>query len=1205
MQRIQKLELVGFKSFCDRTQIVFNEGTTAIVGPNGCGKSNVADGISWVVGEQSPKSLRTDRMEGVIFNGTQARKATSMAEVVITMSLGPEFGIPEGLEFNQEGFTIGRRLYRSGESEYFLDGRRCRLKDIQALLEGTGLGPNSYALIEQGRIGQILSSKPADRRSLIEEAARITLFKSRRYSAETKLEAAQQNLLRVHDIIREVARQLNSLRRQAAKARRYKRMRDELRGIQRLRMGLEERQLNGKLQECSGRLAAVQQQERQILRDIAKGEAAKSTGQEGCRERERLVDAAKDGLADLKLKGEKARNTLQIEREQEETLLARIGQLDRDQVATEERGRLVQREQERLSTAAASLSQEIAQAEENLQREQAKTELVDHATHQTETEIDRLQSLLLNGAGQLADLKNAQARCQENLQRISAREAHLENEREGKSRERLALSQELEGLLGQASGKAAEREAVCARRADLEIRAASLGSRIERAASELSALQEEHGLMQHRFSSLEEIERRRSNYSEGVQKYLSTRLPGETDLPVQTLADHLETDPAFEAAIEDYLNDPLQFILVERMNDAVSSVDRLRRIGAGKCTFLTLRNGHVHGAAPDRPALLGDGVLGYLDDLLRMKEDVRQAFGRVLPEYASTVMVEDLQTAFRVSESHPEADFLTLAGEAYSPRGKLSAAADRKPMAGFLALKREKRELSSKLNTLRKKLQSMQEEIAAHKRDQASAAESLKTLAAQVHDLELESITLGHRVTSLESDIEKLDRSQSVASDELAQLRAEKLDQETRLRKAAESIQEIEKVDLAGKEEARALSARLESLRSESSALSKSLAGLISICAVKRERISGVETDLRRLAAESDQICAREEAGRLEKAATLERIDAIREAQKETEVEIGKLAALVREDEGKLASEQEQLNAQRQQLAELEDLLRRLHLERENVMGTRGAIEIEKARIESDLEHLERSCQDEFHAPLHQIRTEITDEEWARDFAEIVHLHNELRGKIENFGAINMRALEEYQEYDERYQFLTKQRSDIEQSIADTQKAIAEMNRRSVEQFQDAFKNIRENFMQVFQILFKGGQCDLQLLDDGDVLESGIEIIAQPPGKRLQNVLLLSGGEKALTALALLIAIFRYRPSPFCVLDEVDAPLDDANVTRFTDLISELSRETQFVIITHNKRTMEIARTLYGITMEEPGVSKVVGVDFRPLPFSPDNAGRQ
>ena len=277
----------------------------------------------------------------------------------------------------------------------------------------------------------------------------------------------------------------------------------------------------------------------------------------------------------------------------------------------------------------------------------------------------------------------------------------------------------------------------------------------------------------------------------------------------------------------------------------------------------------------------------------------------------------------------------------------------------------------------------------------------------------------------------------------------------------------------------------------------------------------------------------------------------------------------------------------------MEERLRILHGERESAMDARGRIEIEKTRLESDLEHLSRACHEEFHLPLLDVASQIPEGDWQRDYEEICREHDDLRKRLETFGAINMRALEEYQELDERYQFQSKQRADIEKSITDTQKAIAEINRRCMEQFQDAFTRIRENFIEVFQILFKGGQCDIRLLDDADVLESGIDIIAQPPGKRLQSVLLLSGGEKALTALALLIAIFRYRPSPFCVLDEVDAPLDDANVGRFTQLITELSKETQFILITHNKKTMEIARTLYGVTMEEPGVSKIVSVDLR------------
>src|SRR5512136_1807049 len=297
MNQIKKLELVGFKSFCDRTHIPFNEGITAIVGPNGCGKSNIADAISWVVGEQSAKSLRTDKMEGVIFNGTQARKPTGYAEVVLTLALDNPIEIPGVPDLNPEGFTVGRRLYRSGESEYYLDGRRCRLKDIQALFEGTGLGPNSYAILEQGRIGQILSSKPAERRSLIEEAARITLFKSRRYSAEMKLELAQQNLLRANDIIAEVFRQLNSLRRQAAKARRYNRLREEMRSIQRLKVGMEDRRLRAKLSECSARFAGAQEQEQAVLLELATAENSRETAWKECCSQEEIVNQTRERLA--------------------------------------------------------------------------------------------------------------------------------------------------------------------------------------------------------------------------------------------------------------------------------------------------------------------------------------------------------------------------------------------------------------------------------------------------------------------------------------------------------------------------------------------------------------------------------------------------------------------------------------------------------------------------------------------------------------------------------------------------------------------------------------------------------------------------------------------------------------------------------------------------------------------------------------------
>jgi chromosome segregation protein len=1193
MNQIRKLELIGFKSFCDRTHIPFNEGVTAIVGPNGCGKSNIADAISWVVGEQSAKSLRTDKMEGVIFNGTQARKPTGFAEVVLSLSLDNRIEIPGIPDFSSDGFTVGRRLYRSGESEYYLDGRRCRLKDIQALFEGTGLGPNSYAILEQGRIGQILSSKPAERRSLIEEAARITLFKSRRYSAEMKLEMAQQNLLRAQDIIRELVRQLNSLRRQAAKARRYNRLREELRSIQRLKIGMEQRLQREKLTECSTRFADAQEQEKAILSELATAETARETSWKDCCSQEEEVSHIRERLASMKVDASAAQNLLENQETQKLGLVARAGELEREQKAIEEREQLIMREIDRLAKASSALDEEIARERESLESEQAKSDMMQEAISQTESNIDELRSFLLTGAGKLTDLKNLQARCQESLFRIAARTSRLESENQIQSRERAGRIAELERTRADHERKAARLKEIASTGEGLEAALGQLAARIEQISAELSAQVNEHSLMQHRFSSLEEVERRRSNYSEGVQKYLSTRVPGEEACQAKTLADHIETDPAYEAALEDYLNDPLQYILVGNREDAVHGVERLKRIGAGKCTFMTLHNGHSHASPEDRPKLASDGVVGYLDDLLRMSQEVKHAFERALPEYASTIMVSDLNTAFRVAESGSGANFLTLSGESYSPRGTLSAAGERKSMAGFLALKREKRELEIKLASLHQKIEATHAELSNLKLEQAAAAESLKVLTAESRKLEVETALIGHEIAGLESELGKIDQAENVANSELLQLAAEKLDLETRHEEAAGQISEIEARRGTGAEELLELNARLQSLRSDSAALLKELGILVSAHAVKQERKSGMELDRRRLLQESEDVHGRAETNRSETELTLKRIKNLEIAQQDAGTRIMECSKLIQETSAVLEDKQRELTGRRAALASLEEQLRRLHAAREEAMGIRSKIEIEKTRLESDIEHLERSCQEEFHISISELIADIVDSDWERDYQEVSQAHDRLREMIENFGAINMRALEEYKELEQRYQFLNGQRLDIEKSIADTQKAILEINRRSVEQFEEAFQAIRRNFQEVFQILFGGGQCDLRLLDEADALESGIDIIAQPPGKRLQNVLLLSGGEKALAALALLIAIFRYRPSPLCVLDEVDAPLDDSNIIRFTRLITELSRDTQFIIITHNKNTMEAAQTLYGITMEEPGISKILGVDFR------------
>ncbi|MEJ2108825.1 MAG: hypothetical protein P8Z37_02720 [Acidobacteriota bacterium] len=543
MSQIKKLELVGFKSFCDRTQIPFSPGITGVVGPNGCGKSNIADAISWVVGAQSAKSLRTDKMAGIIFNGTQKRKPTGFAEVNLSLNLSERIDIPGLPDLNYENFTVGRRLYRSGESEYYLDGRRCRLKDIQAIFEGTGLGPNSYAILEQGRIGQILSSKPAERRSLIEEAARITLFKNRRYSAEMKLEMAEQNLVRAKDIIREVVRQLNSLRRQAAKARRYNRLREELRSVHRLKIGMEERQLRGKLADCSCRFDTAREKEQEVLNSLEEAKTARESVWNTCCAAEEEVNRIREQLSAQKVDAGNAQNMLENQETQKLGLQSRSVELSKEKVAIEERSELVQSEIVRLKTMAESLDAELAGEKEFLDSEQSKSEQLQNAILQTESRIDALRTALLEGASRMSDLKNVQARCQESLERIANRTERLETERRVKSQERTAKQDEIEQARKNSDAKAARFSEVSSSQENLESELKQLSARIETISDELSEQVNEQGLLQHRFSSLEEVERRRSNYSDGVQKYLSTKIPGEEHFQAKTLADHIETDP--------------------------------------------------------------------------------------------------------------------------------------------------------------------------------------------------------------------------------------------------------------------------------------------------------------------------------------------------------------------------------------------------------------------------------------------------------------------------------------------------------------------------------------------------------------------------------------------------------------------------------------------------------------------------------------
>ncbi len=512
---------------------------------------------------------------------------------------------------------------------------------------------------------------------------------------------------------------------------------------------------------------------------------------------------------------------------------------------------------------------------------------------------------------------------------------------------RASLFADLDRCRSQEQTRAERQRVVLEQQEQSEGRQKQIGAHLEAVSAELMARQEEYSRLQHRLSSLEEVERRRSNYSEGVQKFLSTVLPGEEARPVQTLADLVETDPAYEAAVEDYLNDPLQYIMVNRMDDALQGVDRLKRIGAGKCTFMTLRNGHTHAPGPERGQVRGTGVHGYLDDLLRMSDEVRRAFERALPDYAATVMVSDLDTAFRVAETHPAANYLTVSGEAYSPRGTLSAVGERKSMAGFLALKREKRDLQSKLGALRHKLQGNREEQERLKGEQAEVSEWLKSLSVEARKLELEGVVVGNQLERLEGELGKIDQTEKVTASELAQLAGERTGFEAGLAAAAAGILDLEERSRCGNDELRKATSRLDSLKSDNAALTRSLAATEAAHAVKQERRSGMESELRRLSGEAEDARRRSVENGREKETALARLAELRLGQRDTEARIVECGRAVRGAESELDQKQKALALERESLTGSEGALRQLHAAREEALKARGRIEIEKTRLES------------------------------------------------------------------------------------------------------------------------------------------------------------------------------------------------------------------------------------------------------------------
>ena len=1179
--RLSTILIHGFKSFADKAEVRVFPGVTCVVGPNGCGKSNVADAIRWALGEQSPKILRGHKMEDVIFHGTASRKSLGMAEVSLVFSNDGRLGVP----WSEVG--VARRLYRTGESEYLLNRNVCRLRDVQDLFAGTGVNPKAYALMDQERLNHVLTAKPWERRVFIEEAAGIARYKQQRAETQGKLEGTRQNLTRVRDVMEEVRRQLGSIERQARKARQYKALH-------------QERQLLD-LSLLAADWVSLTTQHEALVRDMAdlrRAEEQQRTRIAALGARQALEAAAiqetEHRLADLRQSVQKTQSEAERLLERREQMGAQIRELGEEDArlageigALGERRETLNLEREDklhgLGEARARHADRLVRVGElEAMLEACRAALVDRRARYEALRADQIRvagarAELTRSGGELRErglqLERRQERLLEELGQARAEAARLGQARAGFEAARRQTGVQLSLLtaeLAEIEGERAAKE-----RLRSEAQESLAGLRVSLAATESS------------LEALERLERAREGYGAGVRAIFADGADARVAGVVGTVADLIEVPAGLEVAVEAVLGDRLQWVVVERFEHARAALGYLGAEGAGAATLLPLETLPPAAAVPEDSAeiswaarLVGGARPELLSYLLGRVGVVRH--------------LDEAEALWR--KNGVVATYVTPSGEVLSPTGRLFGGRRDDERHGndqsILGRKRAIRRLAEELTGRRedvergvRRLDELEGLVAGLRAREGMLRSSRQTQEA--------ARLAGEKdVESVLREEERVRRHLETLAAEREQLEAERAEAVTQLGGVERELAAAEAHEAALDRELADVGAVLDTDRAAEGALVGEVTGCRVELATVSERVEALARDIDRLAElereygvqldESTRRRGQLAERREELLRERERTDLLaREAAAERdrrEAEVGEIAEGHRSQvAARQAVETELGEAQR----ELAGLVGRLH--ELDLRATEGRVRREELFQEARRRHAVDS--EEALAAAHDP---------ARDGGELRARHEELSAKLEAMGPVNLIADEEYRELEERLDFLRTQHDDIVASIKDLEKALKGMTRTAQERFQEAFDEINRHFAEIFSRLFEGGRAELRMVPpeegEDDPLELGVELMAQPRGKRLQAVTLMSGGEKALTGLALLFAIFYHRPSPFCVLDEVDAPLDDANIHRFLRVLRELCSRTQFIVITHNRKTMDAADVLYGVTMEEPGLSRLVSV---------------
>ena len=1223
---LKNLTVFGFKSFADKTALNFQPGVTAIVGPNGCGKSNVSDAIRWVLGEQSAKALRGGEMADVIFNGTDGRKPMGMGEVSLTLGgVGEESLRAAGVEVSYDEVTLTRRIFRDGGSEYFLNRTPCRLKDIQQLFMGTGIGRTSYSILAQGHITQILSSKPEDRRMIFEEAAGITKFKSQKKESLRKLEYTEQNLLRIADTIKEVKRQIGSLQRQAGKARRYKQISQEL---QHLETQLARHQFDVLQGEISERQTTVENLRNEIetgSNDILRFENEISKLRELLSELEHEVAAQQQRGLELKAGIDRNESRIQFNEERLAEIESQNAKALAEITQAEERCHAASSEllsvTERLGVAEAALEQH----RESLQAKRESLQQIENDLRERQEQLRQAQATAFAAAQDLSRLRNEitalDLQKQGNivrLEKLSAEKIQLEVERTGLETrlQEFTASVEVEKLnVATTRGSVEQRQN----------RLRELQTELQTASVEQDKYLHQQSDKRSRLTVLEQLEGSHEGFDAGAVAALR-----QSRSVIGSLADRIRVPDQFVAAVENALGHNLQIVLTEQPSSAQEILADLNANKSGRASVAALaiqqyqdekQLAFVGEMAPSEKSDaahtgLQNGQIVHAMSVIHAEPSVEPLLKSLL---GRTFIAADLSTATaQIQNGHAGCDFVTMGGELLNRHGiytggYLNKGANGKAPSSILGRKNQIMELQAELSELQKLVEDASRNRGALLSEQTELQASLQQAQTELRQQEVAIATREGEFKALQNSNRLLHQKIETVLFEVDSLAAQEQEGFQKREALTARMNELEARERAGQEAVAMLTAELENLRTQrdeaNAALTESKVALAAdeqLAASFRQQVTALEqriSELTQVVELRKQECAsfiaRKEQAETEIQDSRGQIERLQHEREQVNALTAELIGQKNSQEGEIASRDESLRMQRSRLTEIQN--------------KRGGLEVELAQKNMSVQNLREKVQQKYHLVLDDIRSEcititladegapkvetLTPEQMAAagaatDWSAVGQQVEALQQKLDDLGPVNLVAIEEYEETEQRHQFLSTQHDDLVNAKTQLLEIINRINTQTRTMFVETFEKIRDNFRLMFVDVFGGGKADLILSDENDVLESGIEIVARPPGKQLQSISLLSGGEQTMVAVSLLFSIYQVKPSPFCVLDELDAPLDESNVLRFVKILQRFLAHSQFIIITHNKRTIQMADVLYGVTMQEHGISKIVSVKF-------------